>query len=131
MNWRFRRSINKFLINSIYESGMCKLKTLESLTIIYQLIFVIWLHWTTCKLLVKIRNVCIRSKNGNEGSFNRFCHQSIPINFLEPWMISDLLWTYSTESVFRIFLKQSHQNVLQLRRCLNKFRNTFGTWSGW
>ena len=68
------------------------------------LILVVRLNRTVRKLLVKVRYICIRGQNWNEGSLDRPRHQGIPVDLLEPRMVPNLLRTRSPQTIFWVFL---------------------------
>lgn len=121
------------LVIMLIDSSILKGEAIEFLTLIlhFGIVFSIWVDWTVCEILIKIRCICIGSQNGHEGSFNSLCQEGIPVHLFKPRVVLYLVWTIGTKSVLRIFFKQSLQDILKLGRCLHETLATFGTWRGW
>ena len=96
------------------KQSILKGEAVEFLPLILHLraVLAVRFHRAVGEVLIEVGGIRIRGEDGHKGSLDCLGQQGIPVHFLEPRVVFDLVRTVGAQTVFRVLLQQALQDTL-------------------
>jgi hypothetical protein len=88
-------------------------ESIEITALLYHIVLCVGFHRAAGEIFVEVGRVSVGVDDGNEGSLYGSSAESVPVDLLEPRVVLYFLNVVCTNAVFRVFLQQSHQEILK------------------